>query len=330
MNKQTKKRIGSLVRGSNSGLGNMAWEFSRHGLIDKALVVKRRKEVVFLDRFKEVRDCWQDDLTEEDIEWILSDIDVLLIFENEYKRGLTKEAHKRGLKVVVMPMHEGTPYKEMYADIWVCPSSLEMEQPYQGGKKVRINVPVNRDVCIWKQRNVAKKFVHNTGRGGANLRNGTVELLASLQYTKEDVDLKIRSQMLPFSEEDSRVSVEFMNVRNYWDLWLHGDVFIFPEKFNGLSLPVQEAVACGYAVMTADRKPFNEWLPKELLIPIKGEEDATMVNTFKSAIIDPRDIAKHLEKWNNQDISQFSLWGKKWAEENSWEALKPKYEKILY
>jgi hypothetical protein len=324
-----KTKIGSLVRGSNSGLGNMAWEFARQGLIDKTLIVKRRMEVVFPDRFINVRECWQDSISNEDTDWILDGIDTLLIFENEYQRGLTYKAHKRGIKVVVMPMHEGTPWKEMYADIWLCPSSLEYDCNYAMGEKIRINVPVNTDMVIWKLREKAIDFVHNTGRGGANLRNGTVELLASLDKSKQPFNLKIRSQLLPFAKDDKRLTIDFKNIQNYWDLWIGGDVFIFPEKFNGLSLPVQEAFASGYAVMVADRKPFNEWLPKELLIPIEGEEDATMENTFKSAIISPDKIAEYMDKWYNQDISKFSLMGKKWGEENSWYKLKSEYERIL-
>jgi hypothetical protein len=323
------KRIGSLVRGSNSGLGNMAWEFARHGLIHKTLIVKRRMEVVFPDRFVDVRECWQDQINENDINWLLEDIDTLLIFENEYLQGVTHKAHKRGIRVVVMPMHEGTPHKEMYADLWLCPSSLEYNCDYGYGEKVRLNVPVNTDVIIWKERNKAKHFVHNTGRGGANLRNGTVELLVALDKTDTPFDLTIRSQMLPFSKEDKRLKIEFQNFRNYWDMWIDGDVFIFPEKFNGLSLPVQEAVAAGYAVMTGKRNPFKEWLPKELLIPIEGEYDMTMVNTFKAADISPDKIAKHLEKWYNKDITKFSKWGKEWGEQNSWKVLKQKYEEVL-
>jgi hypothetical protein len=308
----------------------MAAEFARHGLIHKTLIVKRRMEVVFPERFINVRECWQDSINNSDIEWILDGIDTLLIFENEYMPGVTHKAHKKGIKVVVMPMHEGTPWKEMYADIWLCPSSLEYECEYPMGKKVRLNVPVNTDFVIWKKRTTAKRFIHNAGRGGANLRNGTVELLACMKDVKSPIELVIRSQMLPFNKDDERISIDFQNRRNYWDLWIDGDVFIFPEKFNGLSLPIQEAVAAGYAVMVGDRKPFNEWLPKELLIPIDGEESACMVNSFKSAIIDPNKIAKHIDMWYNTDITRFSEWGKKWAEENSWKALKQKYEDVLF
>lgn len=322
-----KKRIGSLVRGSNSGLGNLAWEFARHGLLDKALIVKRRMEVVFPDRFPVYRECWQDQINQDDESWLLEDIDTLVIFENEYRPGLTHRAKERGIRVVVMPMHEGTPYAEMYADLWLCVSSLEYDLPLKN--KLRINLPVNTDLVVWKRREKARQFVHNTGRGGANLRNGTVELLSALKHLKSPLDLTIRSQMLPFGSEDKRVKVEFSNIRNYWDLWLNGDVFIFPEKFNGLSMPIQEAVAAGYAVMCSDRRPFNEWLPKEMLIPIVGESDMTMVNTFKAAELNPETIASMMDKWYDKDISHLSEWGREWGQKNSWNKLKKQYEKVL-
>ena len=41
-------------------------------------------------------------------------------------------------------------------------------------------------------------------------------------------------------------------------------MFVFPEKFNGLSLPLQEARAAGMLVLATDRFPMNTWLPREM------------------------------------------------------------------
>jgi len=65
------------------------------------------------------------------------------------------------------------------------------------------------------------------------------------------------------------------------------------------------------------------------MIPVKGyKKERIAEKTFDSAIIDPQDIANTIDMWYNNDITEYSLKGKKWGEDNSWEALKPKYEAI--
>jgi hypothetical protein len=65
------------------------------------------------------------------------------------------------------------------------------------------------------------------------------------------------------------------------------------------------------------------------MIPIKGyKKERIAEKVFDSAIVDPQDIATTIDFWYNKNITEYSLAGKKWAEENSWEKLKPKYEEI--
>ncbi len=115
-------------------------------------------------------------------------------------------------------------------------------------------------------------------------------------------------------------------------LWTEGDVFVFPEKFNGLSLPLQEARAAGMLVVSTDRFPINTWLPKEPLIQVSDTRMTRLgghLTEFDEAIVDPRDIAAKIDEWYGRDISEYSEQGRMWAARNSWEILKPKYMEIL-
>lgn len=317
--------VGSVVRAINSGLGNLCWEFYRHGLIDKAIIIDDLKhDQIFFDRYKCPKTISKIPIPKDDMEWLLKDIDTLLIFETPYEWSLLDKARKRGIKIVFMPMHEFPP-KDI-ADVWLCPSDLEMELPVTG-KKIRINVPVDRDRIVWRERERAISFIHNAGGGGILGRNGTNELINSLKHTDSDFDLTIRSQVNKYSVNDSRVTVLHENVKNYWDLYRYGDVFILPDKFAGLSLPLQEAYASGMLVVTTNRHPLNTWLPKDVLI--EPESIATAGN-FDMAIIDPVNIAEAIDKVYNMDIREYSRKGKEWGDNNSWEKLLPKYKKILY
>lgn len=111
-------------------------------------------------------------------------------------------------------------------------------------------------------------FVHNAGHGGLGGRNGTLEIIEAMRFVRSKIKLIINSQV-PFKCDDPRVEVRVKDYENYWDLWGEGDVFLFPEKFNGLSLPIQETMASGMAIMSTNRYPFNAYLPRELLIPVE-------------------------------------------------------------
>lgn len=191
----------------------------------------------------------------------------------------------------------------------------------------RINIPVDTKIHQWKLRQNARVFVHNCGHGGIGGRNGTKQLIEAMKYVKSPIKLIIRTQIVGFECSDSRVEIRIGDF-HYETLFDEGDVFIYPDKFGGSCLPLQEAFASGMLVMASNRYPSNMWLPKEPLIPIKGYKREKIAVEFDSAIVDPHDIALCIDRWYNKNITEYSLAGKKWAEENSWEKLKPIYEKI--
>lgn len=249
---------------------------------------------------------------------------------------------------------------------------------YQGAFSTFTPVPVKVE---WQQRTEAKVFIHNAGHGGLKGRNGTKELVEALKYIKTSPTIVINSQS-PIDEQvigpgilpgakDLRAERDCNGNRKY-DLKLNdvsvtlqigtrsdnllyseGDVFIFPEKFNGLSLPLQEARAAGMLVMATSRYPMTTWLPST--VPIRtwkmesyvGEEitecldplipTVTTVKNrigppymeFDEAVIDPRAIAAKIDEWYGRDLTNYSLSGKEWAESMSWEKLGPKYLELL-
>jgi hypothetical protein len=126
--------------------------------------------------------------------------------------------------------------------------------------------------------------------------------------------------------DDPRVEYRIGTQDNIWE---EGDVFVFPEKFNGLSLPLQEAFASGMAVIAGDRFPINTWLPKDLLIPVKEYKRESIAVPFDSAVIHPKDIAEMIDKVYNTDITEYSLLGKQFNEQNQWKILKEKYKELM-
>lgn len=190
-------------------------------------------------------------------------------------------------------------------------------------KQIKVPIPSH---IKWRLRKKAEVFVHNAGNGGLGGRNGTEELLRAMKYVKSPIKLIVRSQVPIRERKDPRIEYQ---IGTFDDIWAEGDVFIFPEKFNGLSLPIQEAFASGMMVMTTDRFPNNTYLPTEPLIPVHSYLKERTYVTFDKAKIAPEDIAKSIDSWFGKDISEFSEMGRVFKEEYSWDNLKKRYEEAL-
>lgn len=304
--------VGAVVLATKQGLGYLAGDFARH-VIDKVYVYPHTTRENHYDWFPN-RVSKIDDLL---------DCKSILMFETPLDWTIIPKARQKNIKTILMPMYECTPYPPPYVpDIFITPSDLDQQYYPQG---IRLNVPVP-DEITWKLREKAQVFVHNAGNGGLGGRNGTRQLIEAMQYVKAPIKLIIRSQVPIKQINDPRIEYR---IGTFDDIWSEGDVFVFPEKFNGLSLPMQEAFASGMLVMGGDRFPINTWLPKEPLIPVEKYTNEQLMTKFQSANYTPQTIAKTIDEWYNKDITNYSLLGKKFKEENSWKNLKEKYEEVL-
>lgn len=304
--------VGSIVLGTEQGLGYLAKDFYDNGLIDKVYIQKHSTRKTHYE--------WYDNIV-ENMEDLL-DCDTLLMFETAFNYELVKKAKFKGIKTILMVMYECTnPDLAKLFDVVITPSDLDQQYYPQG---IRINVPIPNHIKH-RKRVVAKTFVHNAGNGGLGGRNGTQELLEAMKYVKSPIKLIIRSQVPIKQINDPRIEYR---IGTQDDIWSEGDVFIFPEKFNGLSLPIQEAYASGMVVMCGDRFPMNKWLPKEPLIPVKGYKKERISVEFDYAEFSPQDIAKTIDEWYGKGIMKLSESGKLWGKENSWTNLKKKYTEI--
>lgn len=303
---------GSVLLATEQGLGYLAKDFYDNGLIDVVSIYQHSTRTNHHEWYEKA-------VSKEE----LLTCDTLLFFETPFDLDLMKKAKEKGIKIVFMPMYEcSNPLIVALADVILTPSDLD-QQYYPEG--IRINVPVPNFIKP-RKRTIAKTFVHNAGNGGLGGRNGTQELLEAFKWVKSDVKLIVRSQVPIKQVDDPRIEYR---IGTQEDIWNEGDVFIFPEKFNGLSLPIQEAYASGMVVMCGDRFPMNEWLPKEPLIPVKEYKKERLAFEFDMAVFDPKDIAKKIDEFCGKDISHLSEQGIKWGKENSWKNLKQQYEKLL-
>ena len=329
-------RIGSIGYATDQGLGMLHKQFYESGLITHPAIYRHPhpSRPTHTEWFKDplVLNSRPFQIQPGLAEWANS-VDVVLFFETAFDWSVISYLRDRGIKTALMPMYEWAPtsFGAHKPDLFICPSLLDVQ--YFPGNPF---MPVPVDPSRWRLRTRARHFVHNAGHLGCRGHKGTLEILQAMRYVKSPLKLTVRAQDTAELREkvgqsggcvDDRVHIEYGQIP-YENLFDEGDVFIMAEKFNGLSLPLQEARAAGMAVMTSNRFPMNTWLPEEYLIPVASYHEARVSaghSLFQEAVVEPQAIAAKMDEVFGTDLTEVSSSGKEWASRNSWEAVKPQY-----
>lgn len=329
-------RLSLICRADNSGLGTLSREFADHLKPDKILITANGVFQTFPERYKDfdvkiARPAMP--FTDEQKTWLTKDIDVLLSIETFYDWSIIAHCRRANVKTALVTMCEMMPeYLPRNPDLFLCPSKLDDQVCARYGvQKKMIPIPLNIEKLEWRKRGRAEVFVHSASHGGQNNRKGTHLVMDAMKYVQSPIKLIIYSWM-PFVCKDPRVEVRVQNFKNYWQVWQEGDVLIYPQDYNGICLPIIEAMTSGLGVITTNIFPFNEYMPKELMFEPREmyKTKAQMGNNeMLAAKIDPKTIAAKIDEVYGMDMGEFSDYGKEWGKQNSWEVRLPEYKLAL-
>lgn len=330
-------RVGSIVLATKQGLGYLAKSFYDHGVINDVLILNHSSRTNHPQWYGEDRTYNVAQIKRKLEEW-LPTLDVFLAFETPFLWDIFERCKYYGVGTALMPMYECTPAKlPSLPDTFLCPSLLDLDHfiDYQNKSKVyHTPVPVEMD---FKLRDRARVFQHNGGNGGLLGRNGTETVLKSLQHIEVPAKIVINSQVELLGGECTghnkhgttwEINLNDLELKDRYK----GDVFVFPDKFNGLSLPLQEAYASGMGIMATNRHSTNKYIPTDMLVSPCDVKLGRVANRFMEIDIyevSPIELAKQINYWYDRDISYLSEYGYSYAEENSWEVLKPVYMNLL-
>lgn len=319
-------RVGSIGYSTQQGLGILLKAFYDNGVVTDVCTVHHWKHVnYYWYGSKHVINPRDRNRAFETAKEFAKEMDVMMFFETPFVLQILPWCKDQGIPTVLMPMYECTPQLPCQPDLILNPSQLD-QLHYPQGEYLPVPVSISNP----KVRSKAKKFIHNAGHGGIYGRNGTRELIEALRYVKSSAQFIIRSQEERFTVNHHPNTLVTYGDYPYENLFSDGDVFIFPEKFNGLSLPLQEAYASGMLVMATDRFPNNTWLPTDPLIPISGVANRRVIsNIFQEAVLSPEIIAEQIDRWYGADIEKYSIMGLEYGTANSWEILGPKYKERI-
>lgn len=329
--------VGTICYATQSGLGHLAKMFYDNGIVSRILVVQHKVYQMFTREWYPTEVRFQANQPRQ-VEQFLEGLDVLLVFETPMNQWrVVEQAKKRGIKFVIIPMYEWTPRNlPVIPNLVICPSDLDTDY-FNHYPNTRLNIPAPDEKDVpWKQRTHAIQFVHNAGHGQVGFAKGTPEVLEAFNHTTSDAKLLVRYQhkepelhnLIQRYKEHPKITIEEGD-KSYNELFTQGDVYINAERYNGLSLPLQESCSAGMLVMTTDRYPVNTWLPDGPLFPPESIEKHRIANEIERAKINPKTIAQYIDTWYGKDIFDYSSYGLEWRQRNSWQALKPKYISIL-
>lgn len=321
-------RVGSLVYATEQGLGILAKSFYDAGVLTDVVVVRHHHRRTIGEWYPRSKQTPIRPMDTGLIRDFCRSMDVMVFFETPFDWTLIPYCQDHKIKTVLMPMHECMPRALPYRPCaFLNPSHLD-QQCYPTGT----HIPIPVEGIPWRRRERVRTLLHSAGWGGLKNRNGTGELLDAMKMVASPVKLIIQTQKkLEWGVDDPRIEVRVGSFQRE-TLYDNGDAFVFPEKFNGLSLPLQEARAAGMLVVCGDRFPMNEWLPREPLIQVRKyrwTQVAGSCRDFEEAQITPVSIAKKIDSIYNMDIGSYSDAGRQWAADNSWAALKPRYVEFL-
>lgn len=331
-------RVGCINYAHARGLGHLMRDFHAHGIITDVCVV----------RHPGIPWCpgWYPGAPAVDLRRIdtrvlqdfVSRMDVMLYFETPFWWPIIPYARGKGIRSFLVPMMECLPASHEPPDVYLCPSLLDM-QYVDRGKSTFLPLPTEYP---WHLRERAEHFLHRGGYLGMKgcdgvQREGTTLVIEAMRHVRAPLRLTISVQenVSPRHQQmaahDPRIDYVAETIPHE-DLYAVGDVAVMPQKWNGCSLPLQEAHAAGLCVMASDRFPANSWLPRAPLIPVaryQRHRIGPAYCEFDEAIIEPTAIAATMDAFYNADITALSLAGKAWAEEHSWAALGPRWKAAL-
>lgn len=334
-------RLGMLVRADDRGLGNMTWEAWRHLQPERTLVVRVGALTPYeerLDRYPDARVADWDgvSLAEDDMDWLLEGSDVIYTAETPYDYRLLELARLRGVATVVHGMWEFLRWAVDDSlprpDLFLAPSTWCYEAWPE--PKALLPVPVALDRFAGRQRTQVDQFLHVGGHRAHADRNGTNAVLAALRHVRRPAPLLIRSQSrvsVPTRVRGVQVTAAIRDVEDYWRLYDQGDVLLAPRRYGGLSLPMNEAMAAGMAVIASDIEPQNEFLPGTALVGGPRRQQRAAAQIVPAIDVDPRGLAAKMDELVKEPelVAELSAASLAYAESISWERLLPSYRALL-
>jgi len=320
-------KLGIVAFSNNSGLGNQTRRLVEMLKPYRLLVINSSS----FSKNTEVNYHWYDNFsgyrvngfpTNHDIDVFLQGLTHVLCCENPLNFHLLSKASQQGIKSYVQSNwefcdnldkpHLPLPTKFLMPSHW---KVEEMKELFGDDRVQYLPPPINPvEFKDAREKNLIyvgkRRFLHIVGTLAAHDRNGTLDILEAIKYSKADYTLTITSQHdLPkeYMTQDKRVIYKIGSTPEPQSLYENYDALILPRRYGGLTLTMNEALISGMPVIMTDISPNNKILPKEWLVKaqIQGQfQTRTMIDIYG---VDPQLLAEKIDWMETQQCEEIKL-----------------------
>ncbi len=343
-------KIGLIARADNGGLGNLCWEFFNHIDVSKVLIKNlddphlgtSNRGGFFPDRYcsdraVELRHSIGVESTIEDFEWLCDGVDVVYTAEIPYGEHLWDIARSANTKTVLHAMPEL--YREgTKPDVVWIPTSWERHRLPDAAI---VPVPVNTDRFRANRFRAVDADAHphfyHIAAPAMLDRNGTKIVMDALDRLHRPCTFTIIGDLPRAPKLNKYIDLQLVKSNashEYFDIHpVHADAFVMPRRYAGLSMPMQEAMACGNPVITTNVEPQKSW-PGTFLLPAWPQPKPVRMAGGQFLVYDsqPEHLATCMRTIiDNGRGSLDGISGKAWshAQSVSWETWAPKYHALF-
>lgn len=282
--------------------------------------------------------------TDQQCHIFLDELTHILTCESPYNFELIAEANRRGIKTFVAPNFEFMDWlvkpELPLPTMFLAPSSWRldvMEQKFPGRVKLLPPPTFPEDFERARKTNLTRggrrRFLHIIGKPAHGDRNGTMLLMRAMQRSRADFELVVTSQQpLQPLLRDSRITWDHSAPDEQQALYEGFDALIYPRRYGGLALPLNEALTSALPVIMPDTSPNNTLLPSDWLVPGRfkgGFVSRTPIQYFEA---DVAALARKLDEWAfmlQDDVDHQKRIALELSKMFDPEKLRPRYEEIL-
>lgn len=277
------------------------------------------------------------DLDERKARKLLRQIHVLFAVETLMDWRMVSWAREANVRTVIQGNPEFYIHRRdkmlPHPDVWCWPTDWLVNQ-LPVGPILPVPVPNHAPAHAADPFDGPLRVLHVAGHAAAADRNGTLPFMEALQWVQRPVEVTVVGQdgWLPMARPSRTVTLSTnpFGVENRWSLYHGQHLLVAPRSYGGLSLPVQEALRCGLVVLMPNCSPNQMW-PGPRIAGRKGRLHNSPGGPVPTVMADPRHIAHAIDDYerNRDKLAKDMVESIRWAEEHTWNRLRPVYERVL-
>lgn len=343
--------IGLLARADRTGLAIQTLGFWRNMHPDKTLLVDFtrfgfRPEPRLYSGTGSVEvwevphygDLWNTRETPT-VERFLEGLTAVFSVESPYDYHLLTRAAQKGVKTVIQPNYEFADWLNNpsipHPDVFALPTPWHEEhwRKCLGSEVVDLPVPV--DLGRLPRRHVTElsTVLHVAGNVAQTDRAGTHAFVEAMRRVRSPVKGLIHAQrpMPDVVVPDNVVKRTDASFPTHEDLYVEGDLLCLPRRYGGLCLPMQEAMGCGIPVLMTDVPPQRDMLPMAMLVASSWSKTLQTRHPIDVWDVNVDALARAIDELYERpaEMDVLARTAREWAEERSWDQLRPRYKEVL-